>query len=199
VHEPEDVAAGQLALLVTERRLQRLGRVTDVPVRVQQRDDVARVLDQFAEPVLAARPRGLRAGGVLQGVTQRQRTAHRGAEPLEAVLHDVVGGPHLDVFRRRLLVQRAGDDDHRGIGRLGTYHAERVEGGELRQRVVREDDVRHERAQRVAESRFVLHAPTGEHEPGAPQLAGHELGVRHGVLHDENPRRCSGTARHAST
>ena len=75
---------------------------------------------------------------------------------------------------------------------LAPHHAERVVRIELRQRMVRQDDVRDEMLERIAQGRFALDAPTAARDPGARERPDHQLGIVLDVFHQQDPERLSG-------
>src|SRR3989442_12448102 len=82
----EDIAADQLALLVAKRRLERLRRVDNAPGGIEQRDHIARVLDQLAEAQVAARQRLALSRPGLPRTPRPQGPAHLMAHPAQAML-----------------------------------------------------------------------------------------------------------------
>jgi hypothetical protein len=116
----------------------------------------------------------------------------RVGEAGEALLEDVVVGSGLDAVGRGFLVERARHDDERQVrperpDDLQRLHA--IPGGK---REVREDDVRCERLERLAELGLRLDPAPLALDPGSAELANLELGVRRNVLEDEGPEGIGG-------
>src|SRR2546422_6212414 len=152
----EDIAADQLALLVAKRRLERLRRVDNAPGGIEQRDHIARVLDQLAEAQLAARQRLARSRRVLQRTPQLQGPAHRMAQPVQSMLDDVIDRAGLDVLGGSFLVERAGDDDERRVGTFPLDDAERLQAAEPGDGVIGQHDLGGKVTQRVEQLPFVV-------------------------------------------
>ena len=77
--------------------------------------------------------------GPVRGFTQR--AAHRGRDPRQSVLQDVVGGADLERFDRHLLAERSGDEDERHLGASLTRELQRRQAVEGGQREVGEDQI----------------------------------------------------------
>lgn len=122
----------------------------------------------------------------------RQGVLHRRAEPAQPVLEQVVHGAVAQGVDARLLAHGAADHDRRDVVAAGTQHVQRLQGVELRQRVVDEDHLG--RARRILECGLEVHAgldplPHGR-EPGPPQLEHEHLGVVGVVLQEQDPHEC---------
>src|SRR5271157_2536402 len=87
----------------------------------------------------AQRLLGLRAFGSFPGFAQR--APHRGREPRQPCLHDVIGGPDLQRFDRHVLAERAGDEDERQVRAGAPRELQRGNAVERRKLVIREDQV----------------------------------------------------------
>ena len=108
------------------------------------------------------------------------------------MLHDAVGRAFLNKVHRRLLVERSGDEDDGRERALVPHKMQRVERGELRQGVIRQDNVRGELVQGAPQVGPALHPLRRATDPRATQLAEHQLRVGGDVLHHENPEWFSG-------
>ena len=195
VHELERVVTGHLARLVPQRRRHGLAAVDDVAAAVQERDDVARELDELAETLLALRLRLRSRGGVPHRLLERHRPAHRRAEPMQPVLHDVVRRSGLDVLGRGLFIERAGHDDHGSAGAVALHHPQGIRGGEVREGVIRQDDVRSEISEPAPQLRFTLHAERRAIDAGVLELAENQRRVGLHIFHQQDAERLAGDRR----
>jgi len=93
-------------------------------------DASAPCLDQRAKPLLALAAGLFRTGLLGARAPQVEGAHHGGAHPLEVVLHDVVRGARLDVFRRGLLVEAAVTTITGRLRRLEQRDAQRIGGSE---------------------------------------------------------------------
>ena len=188
VQQLEGAPADELAGREAEQLFRRMTEEQHRTVGAEQGNGIGPVLDQGPEPLLAlaARLFGLRL--LFPGPLQVQRPLHRGPEPLQVMLHDVVGRAGLDVLGGDLFVEAAGHDDHRRVRGLLGHEPQGVPGGEPRHRVVGEDEVGGEAAEGVAQRTLRVDATRGTADARAADLALDELRVGRDVLHDEDAR-----------
>ena len=113
-----------------------------------------------------------------------ERAPHREAEPTEPVLDQVVGRAAPHALDRLLLAHRPADHDERDVGTARVQQIERLEGAELGQAVVGEDDVRSLVEQAEVPRRILGAAPLGV-EAGPAQLGDDQLGVEDAIFEHE--------------
>jgi hypothetical protein len=145
--------------------------------------------DRFEYPVLAVAPQ-LGAPPRRALVRFLQRALDDGRQPIQAVLHHVIGGALPQGVDRAVLADGARDEHERHAGGLLAGQLERHHPVEsIRHAEVRQDDVRVELHQRAEILLARLDAPEFQLVPQPAQLAQLQLGVVLHVLEHEDPQR----------
>ena len=199
VHTVEGVVAHQVGRCDAQQAGDRRAGEQQGAVGGDEGDRVGGMLDEGAEALLAL-PAGLLGPRLLlAGAPQVERPEDRGPQAFEVVLHHVVRGSGLDVFRRGLFVEAARDNHDRGAGRFDEGDAERGGGTERGEGVVGEDDIGCEGAQRLPVRPLGLDAARRGVDSGTPQFLLDQRRVVRYVLNDQDAhqggRHVSGAAR----
>ena len=156
------------------------------------------VLHHRPEIHLAPAQGGIRAaaGGALGGLGAL--ALHRGSEPGEVVLHEVVVRPGLHRCDGRRLVHRAGDEDERDVQAAFLKSGQCFQGVELRHPVVGDDDVPGRGEERVLERIGGVHAVEA-HQPALGLERMDDQGrVRLRVLDEKDTKGATAGSRRGS-
>jgi hypothetical protein len=149
-----------------------------MPIDVEFPDPILRGLDQVSESLFRL-PHGPAAFGLAQ------RAGNRRCQARQIAFEHVIGHPALQGFDGAFLAQSTRQYDERNFRRFGARDAQRRHAIELRQRKIRNDQVRR-RCEPEAKRPFGVHARENTAHTGALQLAGGEFGFRFLILDEQN-------------
>ena len=154
----EEILPAQFLRFVTQRTLDRRAGVEKVSVAAQNAEDVERIFRERAEIFFTAnqfRFRRLEPGsffGFLHG------PADGGRQPIRLLLEQIIGRAGPQAFNRRLFADGAGNENERNMRIFFPHHGQRIQAGERRQVIVRNNNVKRTGIQCGLKRRAVANA-----------------------------------------
>ena len=143
MHAGQVILSAHLLRFVTQHPLDRRAGIDKVSIAIQDAEHVERIFRERAEIFFAANQFGFRHPepgsflGLLHG------PADGGRQPVWMLLEQIIGRTGLQTFNRRLFADGAGNENERNMRIFLPHHGQRIQAGERRQVIVRNDDVKH--------------------------------------------------------